>query len=341
MAITIKDVAKAAGVSFKTVSRVLNDDPAVRVATRRRVLEAAQSLDYRPHQSARQLRTQTSETIGFITDEIATSPHAGNIIKGAQFEAWRHHKLLLVVNTDLDASIEKRAVDMMLERGVDGIVFAAMYHRAVSPPTALEKVPTVLVDCFDEARKFASVVPNEVQGGYAATSVLLERGYRCIGFINVHPVQNAPAATGRLEGYRLAHETFRVPVNDDFIRFGNTDADQGYLETLALMSMPNPPTALFCGTDRTAMGAYDALRELGLRIPKDIAVIGFDNQELIANFLRPALSTVALPHFEMGRWAVRYLLKSLKGVGYYPIQHKIPCPLVLRASLGESLPARG
>lgn len=331
MAPTIKDVAREAGVSFKTVSRVLNHDPGVRKETRQKVLAAAGRLDYRPHQNARQMRTQTSHTIGFITDEIATSPHAVNIIKGAQHSAWQHEKLLLVVNTERDERIERRAAEMMLERGVDGIIFAAMYHREVTPPRALSEVPSILVDCYAERTSLPSVVPDEVQGGRLATKALIERGHRRIGFINVDPIKNAAAARGRLAGFRQAHQEFDLPLDDALLRYGNTDADQGYAKTLELMRLPNPPTALFCGTDRTAMGAYDALRELSLRIPDDVAVIGFDNQDIIAAFLQPALSTVALPHFEMGQWAVEYLLEPDREP--QPKQQNLPCPLVLRESL--------
>jgi LacI family transcriptional regulator len=118
-------------------------------------------------------------------------------------------------------------------------------------------------------------------------------------------------------------------------------ADSGYRYALELMQLPDPPTALFCGSDRMAMGAYDALKELGASIPGDVAVRGFDDQEVIAPYLRPPLSTSALPHYEMGQWAVRYLLERAEhGRDEKPIQHTMHCPLVERASTGELGPPR-
>jgi LacI family transcriptional regulator len=109
-------------------------------------------------------------------------------------------------------------------------------------------------------------------------------------------------------------------------------ADSGYTQTLDLLALSERPTAIFCGTVRMAMGAYDALKESGLRIPEDVAIVGFDNQELIAAYLRPALSTIALPHYEMGRWAVEHLLEHPHVPPEAPVQHRIPCPLVERDS---------
>ncbi len=330
---TIKQVADRAGVSFKTVSRVLNNDPNVATVTRERVLQAIEALDYRPNLAARHMRTGRSQIIGFITDEIATTPFAFNIVKGAQHQAWLNDQMLLVVNTERDPDIEENALNMMLQRRVEGIIYATMYHRAVNPPDLLREVPAVLLDCYSEDRSLPSVVPDEAYGGRQATEILLQKGHRRIGFINVDFVVNHPAAAGRLEGYRQALAAYGLPFDEELVRYGNTMADQGYLHTRTLMKLPNPPTALFCGTDRTAMGAYDALKELGLRIPEDIAVIGFDNQELIAAYVRPALSTMALPHYEMGEWSVQYLLEHPQAQPDKPVQAKILCPFIERESV--------
>jgi LacI family transcriptional regulator len=330
---TIKQVAHHAGVSFKTVSRVLNDDPKVAPATRERVQRAIAELGYRPNVAARHMRTGRSHIIGFITDEIATTPFAVNIIKGAQNQAWQHNRMLLVTNTERDPLIEERAIEMMLERRVDGIIYATMYHRVVTPPRIIREAPTVLLDCFVADRSLPSVVPDEVEGGRIATETLIARGHRRIGFLNVDFERHYPAAAGRLEGYRMALEAHGLPFDDTLVRCGNTMADQGYEHTRELMELPVPPTALFCGTDRTAMGAYDALKELGLRIPEDVAVVGFDNQELIATYLRPALTTIALPHYQMGAWAIQYLVEHPQAQPDNPVQEKVRCPLVERGSV--------
>lgn len=327
MSATIKDVAKFAGVSFKTVSRVMNDDPAVTRHTRLKVQDAVEQLGYRPHLNARQLRTQRSNTIGFVTDEIVTTPHAVHIIKGAQRAAWERKKLLLVINTERDLQVESEATEMLLERRVDGIIYATMYHREIVVPKVPAHMPVVLLDCFDRDHKYASVVPDEFQGGYLATETLLEQGHTRVGFINV---DNPPAAQGRLAGYFRAHADKGLATDDRLILAGNSMADMGQQLTQNLMALQNPPTALFCGNDRTAMGAYNALARLGLNIPNDIAVIGFDNEELIAAYLQPPLTTAALPHAEMGRWAVETLLTPNSDT---PPQHKMSCPLIKRDSV--------
>jgi LacI family transcriptional regulator len=176
------------------------------------------------------------------------------------------------------------------------------------------------------------VVPNEVQGGRDATQVLLQKGHRRIGFINA--VDRVPAAFGRLEGYKQALAAFDVVYDEDRVCAESAEQAGGYRCTLDLMQRPDPPTALFCFNDRMAMGAYDALRKLDLAIPEDVAVIGYDNHEMIAAHLFPPLSTMALPHYEMGLWAANQVIGQTKGTeGAEPIQHEIRCPFIERASV--------
>ena len=328
----MKDVARVAGVSQTTVSFVLNSKPGVVIAeeTRARIEEAVEQLGYRPNVAAQTLRTNKTHLIGLISDEIATTPHAGQIIEGAQNAAWANGKLLLLMNTGGNKDVEMAAVNMLLERQVEGIIYATMYHRPVNPPAALRGVPVVLLDCFVPDRSLPSVVPDEVQGGRTATEYLLNQGHRRIGFINdVDPI---PAAAGRLEGYQQALAAYGVAFDERLVTSAAADASGGYRGTMALMQRSDPPKAIFCFCDRVAMGAYDALRKLGLAISEDVAIIGFDNEEIIAGHLYPPLSTVQLPHYEMGEWAVNYLVEhdAMLTAGA-PIQHKIGCPLVKRA----------
>lgn len=330
---TIGDVARLAGVSPTTVSFVLNDvaGSGISEATTSRVRASARELRYRPNATARLLRTDRSHTIGFVTDEIASSPFAGDIIKGAQEAAWEAGKLLTIVNTGENRGIEESAVAMMLERRVEGIIYAAMYHRAVRPPADLREVPTVLLNCFAEDGSWPSVVPDEISGGRTATEALLGKGHERVGFINLRP--RLPAAAGRLQGYKQALEARGLPFDDSLVWNGEGTARSGYRLAAELMRAPDPPTAIFCGNDQTAMGAYEALKKRGLRIPEDVAVVGFDNQELIAAQLRPALSTVALPHHEMGRWAVEYLIDRAAHGETALTRHTIACPYVGRESV--------
>ncbi len=329
---TIKEVAKRAGVSFKTVSRVLNGYPNVSEKTRVKVLKAVKELDYRPNVAARSMRTGYTRSIGFITDEIATQPHAGNIIRGAQRAAWLNDYILFVVNTEQDPEIEKHAINMMLERRVDAIIYAAWYHRAVDPPQELYKIPCVLVDCFVPDKSITSVVPDEVQGGRDATEQLLSKGHRRIGFINNE--EPIPATFGRLEGYKQALEAHSIPYDDSLVLSAKGDSTNGYDVMSEFLNLADPPSGVFCFNDLIAMGAYDAIRERGMKIPDDIAIIGFDNLELIAANVYPALTTMQLPHFEMGQWAIEYLFKNRDNFGHLsPIHHVIECPLVSRNSI--------
>ncbi len=331
---TMDDVAKLAGVSQTTVSFVINSVATASIAdeTKNRVWEAAKTLGYRPNAVAKGLRTRRTHTIGFITDTIATTPFAGDVIRGAQDLAWEHNKILLIANTGGERSVQAAAIEAMLERQVEGIIYASMYHRAVHIPDNLREIPAVLLDCYAEDRSLPSVVPDEVGGAYDATTLLLQRGHRRIGFINVS--RKIAASTGRLAGYQRALDEHGIAFDEGLMRYGNTMADSGYTRTLELMRAPEPPTALFCATDRMAMGAYDALRDLGCTIPDDVAVVGFDNQELIAAYLRPPLTTLALPHFEMGQWTVNHLLHIIEHeIDTSPMQNVLPCPLIERESV--------
>ncbi|MCA0454215.1 MAG: LacI family DNA-binding transcriptional regulator [Chloroflexi bacterium] len=338
---TIEDVAKIAGVSRGTVSRVLNNHPAVSDEARAKVLEAIEKSNYRPNFSARHMRTDSSNLIGFglLADEVITTPYAVDMIRGAQEALWAMGKVMLVVNAGKanGESMTETSLEALLERRVEGIIYAAMFHHAVEIPPSNSQVPIVLANCFSEDRRFPSVVPDEVAGGYAATKHLLEAGHKRIGFINLsstHPSVPSPipAASGRLKGYKKALEEFDVPFDESLILYTKQTPQRNYELTMDLMQMPNPPTAIFCGNDRTAMACYGALSHLGLRIPQDVAVVGFDNQLDLAPALWPSLTTVQLPHYEMGKWAVEYLF-SVKEKSPQPIQHMIDCPLIIRESV--------
>jgi LacI family transcriptional regulator len=333
---TMKEVADLAGVSQTTVSFVINrvPGPSISKETHDRVWDAVKQLGYRRNAAAKTLRTSRSHSIGFVTDVLASSPFAGEIIRGAQECAWADKQLLMIVNTGGDPALEEAAVEALLERRIEGITYASMSHHVVDPPRNLRDVPAVLLNCFCADRSLPSVTPDEVGGGVIATEALLRKGHRRIGFINLDPQRLRPPSQGRLQGYRQALATHGVAFDDALVRYGNANADDGYRYTLELLRLSDAPTALFCGTDRMAMGAYDAVRDLGLSIPQDVAIVGFDNQELISQYLRPALSTVALPFVEMGRWAARYLTEQqYEAEDFLPVQHMIACSFVERASM--------
>jgi len=331
-------------VSVTTVSHILNDVEGKRISpdTRQRVLEAADRLGYAPNGLARGLRLRRSNTIGFVSDHIATTPFAGKIILGAQEAAAEQGLLLLVLNTGGDRDLESTEIELLLQRQVDGVLYAAMSHRVLPVPDRLREVPTVLLDALPDDLSVPSVVPDEVGGGYSAVRELIDHGHRRIAFAT--NTEDIPATHGRPEGYQRALHEAGIPFDPALVTAEFCDSAGGYAASLRLLDVAAEvrPTALFCFNDRMAMGAYRAAAELGLAIPHDLSVIGFDNQELICDGLVPTLTTVELPHYEMGARAVALLLspatKNKPAPQTEPIEAELlPCPLVRRSSVAQAV----
>lgn len=331
----LADVAKQAGVSITTASVVLNDKAeGIPQATRRRVLDAAEALGYRTNRLARSLRTQRSMTIGLISAEIATLPFAGALIRGAQDAAWEAGFMLVVVDTDGDQARERRAIDELRQRQVDGFLYATMYHQVIEPPDELAGTPTVLLDARTEGRQWSSVVPDEAGGATTAVGHLLEHGHRRIGYLQNDA--DIPATDLRLHGYELALEAAGIEVDRSLIEVTPPeDRLASIAATRRLLERRDPPTAIFAFSDRAAAGVYAGARQLGLRVPDELSIVGFDNLELVAAWLDPGLTTVQLPHEAMGHWAVGELVSLLTDSGYATHDHLMPCPLVERGSVAH------
>lgn len=333
---TMWEVAERAGVSQATVSLVLNNVPGNRVteATRSRVMEAVNELGYRTNAFARTLRSGESGMIGFISDEVASAPFAGKLLKGAQLLAWQNGNVLLGVDTYNKPELEAAAIEMMLSYRVRGVVYASMYHRVVDLPAALMDIPTVVVNARDRAGLVPSVFPDEERGGYTATRALLDAGHRRIAMINIQsPDSDLPAGIGRLAGYRRALAEEGIPEDPALLRFGSGVVEDGLALTKDLMEQESRPTAIFCGNDRTAWGAYRALEALGLGVPEDCSIIGFDNQDTIAPYLDPGLTTMELPYERMARRAMEILLSDADPK---PGQFPIECSLISRGSVASA-----
>jgi len=309
--VTIKDVAKCAGTSFKTVSRVINNDPKVRPETRDKVRHAIQELGYRPNRAARMMRQQKSGVIGFIADQVTTTPQAVDIIRGVQEMAWLKDKQLMLMNVRPDDRSHQHAIEQLLEYRAEGVIYATMYHKPVTIAEELHDIPTVLVNCFDAQRQFPSVVPDEYQAAFEITQRLLERGYRNPVFLNLNP--NVVATGLRRDGFLGAVLQPGLKLRDDIVQHGFVQQDGREISisrnlVRQLMLGENVPDAILCGNDAMAMEVYFALAELGLQVGRDIAVASFDNLLPIAQLLRPGLSTMELPHYQMGQWGLKYLL---------------------------------
>ena len=331
----ITDVAERAGVSTATVSYVLNDVAGARVApaTRERVRAAAGEVGYRPNTLARALRTRRTHTIGFVSDDVATSPFATEMIRGAQEAARRAGSLLLLVNVSDADQMCADSIHALVQRQVDGVVVATMYHRIIDVPDELTLVPHVLLDCRPKDDSGVFVVPDEVGGTEAVLTELLEAGHRRIGHVTDR--RRPVAAEMRLATYREVLARWGVRFDSKLVVADDSDHVGGWRATCRLLEASRRPTAVFYFNDRMAAGGYRAAGEHGLVIPKDLSVVGFDDQQAVAESLWPGLTTAALPHFAMGEWAVSTLLKAVEETDHDEAGGvTLPCELVRRASVG-------
>lgn len=331
------DVARHAGVSQTSVSLVINSPETCGIpeSTQQRIRDAIEAVGYRTNRLARAMRLDKTETLGIVADDIATTPYANQMIHGAQDAAWEAGHLLLMVNTgSIDhpdhSRLEQDAISQLLERQVDGIVFAAMFHREITAPAGLAETRAVLLDARDRDGRLDSVVPDEFGAAVAATQHLVDSGHRRIAHLTIDYPSAAPPA--RLHGYRTALAANDIKPDDALVITEPATTTGGRAGLERLLALPDPPTAVFCFNDQLAMGVYQAAAAAGLAIPGDLSVIGFDDQQLIAAELLPSLTTMRLPHYEMGRWAVN---RVLDGRRPEVTQHTMACELIDRDSVAD------
>jgi LacI family transcriptional regulator len=336
--VRIKDVAERAGVSTATVSLALSGNPRISQATAEAVRRAASELDYRPDLTARSLRTKRTQMIGLVSDYIVTTPYAGQMIRGAQEAAWERDHLVLIANTEGQPEREDGLISALLARGLDGYLYASMFHRVEQLPPALAGMPIVGLD-VEIGDAGPSFVPDDFTGGRDAAEILLGAGHRRIG--HVAGRRSTPATLMRVEAFAQALTTAGC-FDPSLIAYYPEDDPAGASEfaeeaALALLRRDDRPTAIFAFNDQMAIGVYRAADKVGLRIPDDLSVVGFDNQELIATELRPQLTTLQLPHFEMGRRATIRLIDVMLGSGdNSPTVERLLCPVVHRGSVSSA-----
>jgi LacI family transcriptional regulator len=305
--VRLSDVARKAGVSPTTASFVLagRDDMRISTGAQQRVLAAAQALGYRPNLTARSLRTTVTHTIGLVSDTIASEPFAGPMVRGAIGAAGDRGHLLLIAETEGDPDLEQRLVGEMLDRQVDGFVYASMFTREVRLPPATDGHPIVLLNCVGEGEGVTSVIPDEEAAGRAAANVLLESGHRDAIHVVGEPAPDVFAGRERVAGITAALADAGTALA------GIVDCrwwpQPACLAVSAFLEGGGNANAFICLNDRIALGAYQALSDAGLRVPEDVSVVSFDDSDL-ASWLRPSLTSLALPHDEMGRAAVELLL---------------------------------
>jgi LacI family transcriptional regulator len=339
--ITLRDVAERVGVSISTVSLVLNGHAQGRVKAElaERIREAADEMLYIPNHLARSLSTNRTATVGLVSDQVATIPFAGHMLAGAQRVLWGEGYLLMLIDTAGNDEITGPAALSLVQRNVEALIFAVQHHKIIGLPPVPTEAPIVVLDGrpAEGGRQVDFVVPDEESGARAAVEHLISYGHRRIGFCNV-PGLYKEAASLRLKGYRSALAAAHIAIDPDLIVDAATASTAAAIEPARrLLSRQDPPTAVFCFGDQLAMGFYHVARDLGLRIPDDLSVVGFDNQQFIADCLSPGLTTVQLPHSEMGEWAARQVLKRIRGeaLSGEPEGYLAPCPLVARNSVAR------
>jgi LacI family transcriptional regulator len=342
--VTLAEVAERAGVSRTTASLVLTGrgrQLRISQSVEQRVLAAAQELQYRPNIVSVGLRTGTTRTLGFVSDTVATSRLAGDMIKGALEAAREHGMLLFIGETEGEADLESGLLQAMHDRQVDGIIFASMFTRAVKVPTGLLAGPAVLLNAVPKrASTIPSVLPDEIEAGRAAARVLLDAGHReDIHLIGAGPrVRDVPpealAGVERLTGIREVFRQAKVTIASGRV-CPDWQPEYGYDATRELLEHARP-RALICLNDRIAIGAYQALDDFGLKVPTDVSVVSFDDHP-VAGWIRPKLTTIALPHYELGRKAVEVLLAEIsrdrEGTEPEGGTHRVPMPVRVRDSV--------
>ena len=329
---SVKDVARLAGVSLMTVSRALNTPGKLNQETLAKVLQAVETLGYVPSLSARKTRGghSSGKTIGIFALDTATTPFAVDMLLSMERTAREHGWNVFILNV-FETPPDQQAIELMLSHQPDGIIFSAMQLRRVEIPRVLRSVPLVLGNCVSTDPGIACYISDDEDGQYQAVRHALSRGYHRPLCINLP--QSSMAWGLRQSGLTRALgeagiDAAQVPQYD-------LSNDDGYQETLVVLEQKlregegqAPFDLLICGNDRIALVAYQYLLSRGLRIPQDVAVLGFDNMVGVAELFYPPLSTVQLPYYDMGRRAVLHLIEGLDDCAV----HKVACPLVERES---------
>ena len=306
---TIYDVARSAGVSTKTVSRVLNGEGPVRAETRDSVRRAMSDLAYVPSSAARSLRSRRSALVGVVSHASEAPEAAGLpeifILRGVQDVLEETGRTMLLAEAGTDPA---RAARVFAEHHVGGVVHVAPFHRRIDPPAARD-VPAVIANGYDGAGTPA-VVPEESAGQRALVRGLIERGHRRIAYLKLLPEHDAMRL--RTAAYRKALAEAGLSFDPALVR--PADAPDGRTDLAAIsaaldaaLDVREPPTAILCGNDRMAVAVYGMLRARGLRIPEDVSVAGYDDYRLISETLFPQLTTVELPYRAIGQRAAELL----------------------------------
>jgi LacI family transcriptional regulator len=337
---TIGDVARRAGVSRATVSRVLNKYPHVRPRVRATVQQAVRALGYRPDHVARSLARRETQTLGLVVADI-TNPFYAETARAIVETARGHGYNVILCNTDNLPRLEEEYVEVLRQRRVDGIIFGSVFLR----DPLVEGLVDAGYPCVMYNRRLRSgrgnyIVLDNVRASRDLTRHLLRLGHRRIGFIT--GLRESSTAAGRLQGYREALRAARISVDSHLIRPGAFKAENAQHAAQELLKLRRRPTAIVAGNDLMALGVIQTAGEFGLQVPEDLAVVGFDDIQIAAH-RAIQLTTMAQQKTEMGRLAVSWVLEIIRDPGRFartPLQELLAPTLVVRRTCG-ALPTSG
>jgi LacI family transcriptional regulator len=330
--VTLVEVAAEAGVSFGTVSRVINNDVHVKPETRKRVLDTMGRLNFVVNRQARSLAGGKSNIIGVLVPDLGTG-YIGEITHGIDNELADNGYDLMLFTTHRTAAKEAIYVANLAQDTVDGLLVVLPRNPVDYTGTLTErKFPFVLIDHQGTGEDCPAVGATNWQGAYNAADYLIKLGHERIGFITGW--LDLGAAVDRLEGYKTALRTHHIPVDPELIYEGTFNQLDGYTGANSFLELENPPTVIFASNDVMAMAVMDAVRERGLRVPEDISILGFDDIPQ-ASLVRPALTTVRQPLEQMGRVATQMLMEILKNPENKPKRIELPTELIIRDSTAK------
>jgi len=309
---TLREVSELADVSVATASLVLSGKAENRFTpeTAERVRQAADKLGYRTNRLARSLRSQQTRLLGLISVEVLTTPYAGDMIRGAQTAARGRDYDLLIVEIDGTPEAFAEGFELLADHRADGVLVASFFHQELPVPEVRPR-NLVLADAVALDHSVDAFIPNEFDSITQVLNLIGEAGHVHVGYVG--DCNDFPAVRGREAALKAAADRFGwVKIEENIVRSEDTNSSDGYHSAIKLLTANRDLTAIVAYNDRLAMGVYRAASELGLEIPEDLSVVGFDDQLLISEALRPGLTTVALPHLEMGRLAVEKLISLVE-----------------------------
>jgi LacI family transcriptional regulator len=335
VAVTIAEIARVAGVSVSTVSRALaNHNYPLKEETRSRILTLAEEMGYKPNLVARSLQNSRSHIVGVIVDRMQ-SPFSAATVQGVQDGLRNAGYSISIAYSNRDRQLAIEAINAFYSRQVDGIIIINSWlHTYNDPVLMMQDRPFVFVNRRFENSIQNCVGPGDRFGAQLAAQHLVDLGHRRIGYIN--GMEDWIESQNRFFGYRDVLIKNGLPVDESIICHGDWGVKSGFREAQKLLSLEERPTAIFAANDIMALGAIYAIQEAGLSIPADIAVVGYDDRDFAA-WIRPSLTTVRMPAFEMGLAAARLLQEQIAGEELEDAT-QIPGSLIIRESCGALAP---